>query len=95
MIPELLTSMSRPAAFILDLFHHRLDLAGLGDVAFDHDWFVQIARYLFGVRFVSSLRVGHIIDDALRATLPKRLDHLRANPARAAGDERNFAGEIE
>ena len=93
--PGVVNQHVQAPAFIRDLFHHCLDLAGLGDVALDHDWFLQIARYVFGVRFVSPRRVGHIINDALRAMFPKRLDHLRANPAGTAGDERNFAGEIE
>ena len=36
-----------------------------------------------------------IIHDALRAPPAERLDHFRAEPARAAGDEHDFAGEIE
>ena len=40
-------------------------------------------------------RVGDVIDHALRAVCAKSLYHFCANPARAAGDQHNFASEIE
>jgi hypothetical protein len=41
------------------------------------------------------LRVGYIIDHTLRAAPSKGFDQLRANPARAARDQRDFSGEIK
>jgi hypothetical protein len=41
------------------------------------------------------LRVGDIIHHALGTASSERLDHLRANSARAARDEHNLSGEIQ
>ena len=84
-----------PAMSILYLFHHRFDLLRLGHVAFDHERILQLLRYALGVGFVSSFRVGDVIHYARGAAFPESLDHFRADPARAARDEHNFAIEIE
>jgi hypothetical protein len=42
-----------------------------------------------------SRRIDNVIHNALRAAFAKCLNHGRANPARAAGDKRDFATEIE
>ena len=95
MIPELFTRMSKPPNFVRDLFHHRLDLTRLCDVAFDHERLFQVARDVLGVRFVFSFGIADEIDHALRAARPESSNHFRANPARAAGDEHDFAGVIK
>ena len=83
------------AALILYLLHHRFDLLRLRHVALDHQRFIQLLRYTESIGFVLSLRVGDIIDHALRAAGAESSNHLRANPARAACNQRNFPGEIE
>ena len=77
------------------LFHHRFDLLRLGHVAFDHEGILQFVCHVLGVGFVLSFRVGDVIHYARPATFPERLDHLRADSARAARHEHDFAIEIE
>ena len=83
------------AEFVADRFHHRLDLVRIGHVALDDERIFQLRGDGVGVRFVLAGGVGDVIHDALRAALAERLDHLRAEAARAAGHEHHFAGEIE
>ena len=80
---------------ILNLFHHRLDLLRLSHVAINQQRIFQSLGDLFGVSFVLTLWVGKIIDDAFRAPFAESFDHLRADAARAAGHQNDFAGKIE
>ena len=57
--------------------------------------FAQRRGHIRRIRLIGPIRIGHIVHHALRAARPKRLDHLRAKPARAAGDEHHLAGKIE
>ena len=83
------------AEFFADRFHHRLDLFRIGHVALDDQRILQFLGDGFGVRFVLAGGIGDVVHDALRAAFAERLDHLRAETARAAGHEHDFAGEIE
>ena len=67
----------------------------LRHVALDYQRFIQFLRYTESIGFVLSLRVGDIIHHALRAAGAESFNHLRANSARAARNQRNFPGEIE
>jgi hypothetical protein len=80
---------------ILYLLHHRFDLLRLRHVALDYQRFIQFLRYSESIGFVLSLRVGEVIHHALSAACAESLNPLRANPARAACDQRNVPGEIE
>ena len=80
---------------ILDLLHHGLDLRRLCHVALDHQRLLQLIRHIHRIRLILTFRVSHVIGHALRAVFPERFDHLRANPARAAGDQHDFASEIQ
>ena len=62
----------------------------LRHVALNHQRLFKFTGHIGGVGLILSLRVGHIIHHALRAALAKCLDHLRANPARATGDEHDL-----
>src|SRR5262249_53863707 len=84
-----------PAMSILYLFHHGLDLHWLRHVTLDHQRLVQLLGHIHCVRLILPLRVGNVIDHPLRAVRPKTLYHFRADPARATGDQDNFASEIE
>ena len=78
-----------------DLFHHRFGLLRICHIAFDDERLFQFRRNVFRVRFVLPLLIGDVVNDALRAASAERLNHFRAEPARAAGDEHDFAGKIE
>ena len=80
---------------ILYLLHHGRDLRWLRDVALDHQRLDQLISRIHRVGLILPLRVGDVIDHALRAVCAKSLYHFCANPARAAGDQHNFASEIE
>ena len=77
------------------LLHHCFNLLRLCDITLDYERFPDFCRYFHGVRLVLALRVGDVIDYALRTMSAERLDHLRAHPSRAARDEHNFPGEIQ
>ena len=80
---------------ILYLLHHRLDLLRLRHVALDHQRIIQFLRHILASDLFCPCGIGHVIDHALRAVFAEGLDHFRAETARAAGDEHDFAGEIE
>ena len=80
---------------ILDLLHHLLDLRRLCYIAINHQRILQFSGDICRVGFVLTLRVREIIDHAGRAAIVESFDHLRADAARAAGNQRNFASEIE
>ena len=80
---------------ILYLLHHRFDLLRLRHVAIDYQRFIQFLRYTESIGFVLSLRVGEVIHHALSAACAESFNHLRANTARTACNQRNFPGEIE
>ncbi len=80
---------------ILYLFHHRLGLLRLGHVAFDQERVLQFFRHALGISLVLSGRIDHVIHHAFRAAFAKRLDQFLADSTRAAGDEDDFAGEIQ
>ena len=80
---------------ILYPLHHAFDLRGLRHVALNHQWLIQFIRHIHRIGLVLPLRVGDVIDHALRALRAKSLYHFRADPARAAGDQHNFASEIQ
>ena len=83
-------------ALILYPLDHRFDLVRLRHVALDHQQIsYQFLCYTESIGFVLSLRVGDIIHHALRAAGAESFNHLRANTARAACNQRNFPGEIE
>ena len=84
-----------PAALILYLLHHHFDLLRLRHVALDYQRFIQFLRYTESIGFVLSLRIGEVIHHALSAACAESLNHLCANTARAACNQRNFPGEIE
>ena len=83
------------AALVADLHHHRFNLRGITNVAFDDERIGQRLCDVFSVRFVFALRVGNIIDHTLRAALPKRFDCCGADTARAAGHQHHFAAKIQ
>ncbi len=90
MIPELFTRMSS-----LYLLHHRLYLRRLRHIALNQQRLVEVLRHVRRIGFVLSLRIGNVIHDALCSMRAKSLDHLCADPPRAAGDQHNFARKIE
>ena len=58
---------------ILYLFHHGLDLRRLCDVALDHQRLFQFFRHVLRVGLILPLRIGDVIDHALRAVCAKSL----------------------
>ena len=78
-----------------DRLHHRLDLVRLCHVAIDDERILQLSGDVLGVGFVFPLGIADEIDDALRAAIAERFDHRRAEAARTAGHEHDFASEIK
>ncbi len=83
------------AMSVLYLLHHGLDLRRLRYVALNHQRLIQFIRHIHRIGLVLSLRIGNVIHHALPAVPLKRLDHLRADSARTARDQHDFAGEIQ
>ena len=84
-----------PAESFGDRRHHRFDLVRLRHVAFDDERILQPARDVLRIGFVLPLGIADEIDDAVRATIAERFDHRRAEAARTAGHENDFASEIK
>ena len=74
------------AELLSDLFEHRLDLIGLGDVGLD-DEAASAALADFGEGFLGSGFVLHVVDRDSGAVLRKLECNAASNPARAASNE--------
>src|SRR6202035_3716115 len=83
------------AAFVADLHYHGFNLRGISNVAFDDKRIGQGLRDVLSIGFVLPLRIGNVIDHAFRAALSKSLDRFGPDATGTAGDEHDFAGEIE